>query len=242
VERRYFKWRSDALGCERELLVFGSAGERVLVFPTRDGRFYDYENWGMVGAATERIERGEIQLYCVDSMDRDSLYADWAEPRHRIKRHLEFERYLIDEVVPFSETLNPGTPLVTHGCSLGAYHAVNLAFRHPKKFGRVVALSGRYDLTEPAGGFRDLFDGYYDDDVYYNNPSHFVARMWDPEILTALRRMKIVLCIGREDAFFANNVQFGEVLKAKQIPHILEIWETEAHRPRYWRPMIEKFL
>jgi esterase/lipase superfamily enzyme len=31
-----------------ELLVFGHAGPKVLVFPTRDGRFYEYENLGLV--------------------------------------------------------------------------------------------------------------------------------------------------------------------------------------------------
>jgi esterase/lipase superfamily enzyme len=39
---------------------------------------------------------------------------------------------------------------------------VNIALRHPHQFDRVVAFSGRYDLTRPIDGFRDLFDGYYD--------------------------------------------------------------------------------
>ncbi len=42
--REYHKWFSPHLQREMELLILGHAGARVLVFPTRCGRFYDYEN------------------------------------------------------------------------------------------------------------------------------------------------------------------------------------------------------
>jgi S-formylglutathione hydrolase FrmB len=68
--------------------------------------------------------------------------------------------------------INPNPSLTAHGCSLGASHAVNIAFRHPHLFTHVLALSGRYDLARDfGGGFRDLFDGYYDDNVY-SQPFH----------------------------------------------------------------------
>ena len=40
----------------------------MLAFPTRCGRFYDYENMGMVGALAHKLEQGWIQLICVDSI------------------------------------------------------------------------------------------------------------------------------------------------------------------------------
>jgi esterase/lipase superfamily enzyme len=46
--RQHHKWFSHSLGRDMELLVFGRGGAKVLVFPTREGRFYDYENWGQV--------------------------------------------------------------------------------------------------------------------------------------------------------------------------------------------------
>jgi esterase/lipase superfamily enzyme len=58
-----------------ELLVFGHGGARVIVFPTREGRFFDYENFGLVASLSHRIEAGRIQLFCVDSVDSESLYA-----------------------------------------------------------------------------------------------------------------------------------------------------------------------
>lgn len=242
ISRAYHKWNSTRLGREMEILVFGDRGARVIVFPTRDGRFFDYENWRMVSAVEDKIAQGYIQLICVDSNDRNSLYADWMDPADRMGRHEEYEAYILHEVLPFTETLNPGSFLIAHGCSLGGYHAVNIAFRHPDIFGKVVALSGRYDLTVNTGSFRDLFDGHNDDRIYYNNPSYFVPNIENATLLDQLRRMEITLAIGDEDAFHQNNRDFSQVLTEKQIPHDLHVWGGEAHRPRFWRQMVKLYL
>lgn len=224
------------------MLVFGHAGARVVVFPTRDGRFFDYENWRMVGAIAEKIEAGHLQLFCVDSNDRDSLYADWMRPADRMRRHLDYERYILDEVLPFSEERNANPFVIAHGCSLGAYHAVNMAFRHPDRFGKIVALSGRYDLTLSVGSFRGLFDGYTDDLIYFNNPSHYIPQIEDEALLAQLRRLDITIAIGAEDAFLPNNRAFSDALWQKGIWHQFAVWDGEAHRPRYWRQMVTIYL
>ena len=72
MKREYHKWSSPALGREMELLVFGHTGVPVLVFPTSGGRFYEFEDRGLVGALGGKIDNGEIQLYCVDSVDMES--------------------------------------------------------------------------------------------------------------------------------------------------------------------------
>jgi esterase/lipase superfamily enzyme len=225
-----------------ELLVFGHTGARVIVFPTRDGRFFDYENWHMVEAIRDKIEQGYIQLYCVDSYDRYSLYADWMRPEDRMKRHLVYERYIVEEVVPFSVEKNAHCFVIAHGCSLGAYHAMNITLRHPDVFGKVVALSGRYDLTETIGPFRGLFDGYYDDLIYFNMPSHYVARIEDETLLAQLRKLQITYVIGDQDIFLPNNRAFSRSLWQKKIPHHFYLWHGEAHRPRYWRQMVKLYL
>lgn len=242
MNREYHKWHSPFIGREMELLVFGHAGARVIVFPTRDGRFFDYENWRMVEVLKDKIEAGHLQLFCVDSIDRESLYADWAVPADRMKRHLDYENYILREVAPFSASLNPDFTLIAHGCSLGAYHAMNITLRHPHRFGKVVALSGRYDLTEEVGSFRGLFDGYYDDLVYFNNPSHYLPRLEDGATLEQLRRLQIVFVIGKDDTFYENNKQLSEVMTAKGIPHTFTVWDGEAHRAREWRKMVRWYL
>jgi len=225
-----------------ELLVFGRAGMRVLVYPTRGGRFYDYENWGLVQSLRPRIEAGELQLYCVDSVDAESLYCTGIPPAARMRRHLQYESYVLAEVLPFSQYLNPDSPLCAHGCSLGAYHAANIAFKYPHLFQKLLALSGRYDLTLAPGPYRDLFDGYYDQTIYFNNPSHFLPRLNDPLLLEDLRRMDITLVIGAEDAFLENNHQLHMALKAQKVPHRYYVWDGEAHRARYWRKMVTLYL
>jgi esterase/lipase superfamily enzyme len=72
-----------------ELLIFGHSGARVLVFPTSMGRFYEWEDRGMMGALGEQIERGWIQMYCVDSVDAESWYARGKDPGARAWRHME---------------------------------------------------------------------------------------------------------------------------------------------------------
>src|SRR5215813_3400008 len=98
--REYHKWFSPRLGRDMELLVFGHAGAAVLVFPTREGRFFDYENWGLVGALGEHVESGRMRLFCVDSLDAEALYCRCRPPQERIARARQYEGYILEEVVP----------------------------------------------------------------------------------------------------------------------------------------------
>jgi len=196
----------------------------------------------MVDALEHRINAGELQLYCVDSIDGEALYSEQIPPPERIQRHLRYEAYIRDEVLPFSAVKNPNSKLIAHGCSLGAYHAMNIALRHPGMFHKVVALSGRYDLTQQLGPYRALFDGFYNDQIYFNNPSHFLPQIQDEAILRQLRRMEIIFVIGQEDAFLRNNQELSQRMTEKKIPHEFYIWEGEAHRPRIWREMVRCYL
>ena len=237
MQREYHRWHSPVLGRDMELLTFGASGARVIVFPTRVGRFFDYENWGLIEALRDKIDNGWLQLCCIDSIDAESLYCDWCPPWDRIARHRQYEDYVLSEVVPFTLERNPGSPLIAHGCSMGAYHAVNIAMRHPALFCRVVAFSGRYDLTRSGGSFRDLFDGFYNEDIYFHSPSHFLPNINDQESLELLRRMQVTIAIGEEDAFLDNNLQFRAALQEKGIQPSFHIWSGEAHKARYWREM-----
>ena len=242
VRRQYHHWFSPRLGRSMELLQFGHSGARALVFPTRQGRFYDYEDWGLVNALASTIEAGNLQLYCVDSIDSESLYCGSCHPAHRVARHRQYEAYLRHEVIPLMRSGDPHAFLIAHGCSIGAFHATTLALRHPGLFGKLVALSGRYDLTKAVGPFPDLFDGYYDRDVYFYTPTHFLPNLHDHASLQAFRRMEITLSIGNEDPFLDSTLQLSRQMDAHAIGHHLAIWNGEAHRPRYWRQMVQLYL
>jgi esterase/lipase superfamily enzyme len=179
---------------------------------------------------------------CVDSVDAEGLYCRCRPPHERIARSRQYEAYILDEVVPLVRSMDPGAPLVAHGCSIGAYHAVNIAFRHPDHFRRVVGLSGRYDLTRRMGLFPDLFDGYYDQDIYFHTPSHFIPNLTDAFLLDKLRGLDITLAIGEADPFCENTRHLSGALWQKGVPNRLDVWTGEAHRAREWRQMVRLYL
>lgn len=242
MNREYHKWHSPALGREMELLVFGDGGERMLVFPSRKERFYEYENHGMIHSLRGPIEAGRLQVICVDGIDDDSLYCFEKAPEQRIERHLQFERYILEEVLPFSAALNRRAPLTVHGCSFGAYHAVAIALRHPQHFTRVLAFSGRYDLTLHTAHYHSLFHGFYSDALREIVPSHFVPLLTDRKRLKAIREIQFTFVVGDEDPFYENNVELCAALTERQIKNELHAWCGIAHRFRYWRQMVRIYL
>ncbi|MEI6865145.1 alpha/beta hydrolase-fold protein [Flavicella sp.] len=242
MKRTYHKWYSPNLEKEMELLVFGHGGTKVLFFPPRMGRFYDYENWNIVDSLSTKINQGYIQLYCVDSIDVESFYNNFIHPVCRIYRHAQYEKYIIREVVPLANKMNPSSHLISAGCSLGAYHAVNIALRYPYLFCKVVGMSGRYDLTKNNGCFQDLLSGYQDSEVYFNMPNQYLKNLICPRIIYELNRLDIILAIGKEDVFLASNFLLSGTLRRKEISHNLFIWDEEAHKAKYWRKMVEIYI
>jgi esterase/lipase superfamily enzyme len=242
MEREYQKWYSSELQRDMELLIFGYSGRAVLFFPTRMARFYDYENWGIIDALQELINNGQLQLFCVDSIDSESFYNQNIHPAERITRHLQYEQYLLNEVLPFISTKNKVGYLEVAGCSMGAYHAANIALKHPELFKRVVCMSGRYDLTQSIQTFDDLFDGYFNNDIYFNTPQQFLVNMGESELLNSIRRLEIIIAIGETDPFIDNNYQFTQLLSSKGIANQFYVWDGFAHRPKYWKQMVKLYL
>jgi esterase/lipase superfamily enzyme len=238
MERSYHKWFSYSLQKDMELLVFGKGGKAILFFPTRMARFYDYENWGVIETLRTRIEAGEMQVFCVDSIDSESFYNSGEHPDTRIARHKQYEDYIINEVVQLIYKINGGAYIQTAGCSMGAYHAVNIAMKYPWLFSRAVGLSGRYDLTQGSGDFRDLLDGHRNEAVYFSMPQQFVPNLADGYLLSELSDLEVVLAVGKEDPFLQGNIDFGRLLNQKELPNQLHIWEGYAHRATDWKQMV----
>jgi esterase/lipase superfamily enzyme len=218
-----------------ELLIFGQGGARVLVFPTSLGKFFEWEDQGMVSALGDHLENGWIQLFCLDSIDAESWYARHKHPAERAARHVQYERYLLDEVVPLSWQLNQTPFLMTTGASFGAYHAVNLAFRYPQMVNRVIGMSGLYDIKQ-------ILRGYEDATVYPHDPAHYMIHESDPARLEALRRMNIILAVGQTDPNLQDNKHLSDVLWSKGIWHAFRLWDGWAHDWPWWRQMIRLYI
>ena len=73
MNREFHRWWSNDLQRNMDLLVFGHDGPKVLVFPTSMGRFFEYEDNKMIAALADRLEYGQLQVYCVDGVDTREL-------------------------------------------------------------------------------------------------------------------------------------------------------------------------
>ncbi len=70
-------WLSSNLGQEMTLRVYGQAGKPVIVFPALGGTFHEFEDFGMVEAVSGFVEAGQVKLFTVATIDRES-WANWA--------------------------------------------------------------------------------------------------------------------------------------------------------------------
>ncbi len=236
MRRDYHKWFSPRLGRDMELLVYGHAGLPAVVFPTSQGRFYEFEDRGMVDAIRWKIDNGEVQLFCVDSVDAESWYNRNVGPRWRIARQVQYDDYIIHEVVPLVKKLNWSPKMAAIGCSFGGYHAVTMALRHPDVFTAFLSMSGAFDMDSFLGG-------YYDQDVYFNQPTHFIPGMSDPWFLDRYRQNTYVLATGVHDQCWNDNERLASVMRSKGIPVRLDVWGDNArHDWPWWQRMAQVYL
>jgi esterase/lipase superfamily enzyme len=228
-------WISPALGREMPIQIFGHAGARVLVFPTSMGSCYEWGDRHMHEVLGDHLENGWIQLFCLDHVHDESWYNKGMHPGARAWRHLQYDHYVLTEVLPFTEKVNSNPFVITTGASFGAYHAACFGFRHPERVHRIVGLSGMYDVKSMTEGYSDL-------NVYVCNPMDFMRHEHDPARLDAFRRQDIVFAIGKDDPSYGNNVEFSGILWGKGIGNALREWDGWAHDWPYWEKMIRMYI
>lgn len=236
MHREYQRWFSRTLGRDMEMLVFGHSGRPVIVFPTSMGAFFEYEDRGMVGALSDKIDAGELQLFCVSTLDKETFYAKMVSPRDRINRYLQYEEYIANEVMPFITRQNGSTTAGVTGCSFGAYHAMVMALRHPDLFTSCLSMGGAFDIMR-------FLHGYFDEDAYLLSPPHFLPNLTDPWFLERCRQNKWVLVTGERDICRADTEHAARLLSHKDIPHSLHVWGNGSdHDWPEWLKMAKAYL
>lgn len=241
MQIEYHRNFSRHLNQDIELKVYGHYGKPVIVFPAHAGRFYDYENFGMVQALRDSIQGGRIKLFTVDSIDRQSWSNNDLHPADRARRHEEYDRYITQEVTPWirEHCGNYEGKFLLTGCSMGAYHAANFFFRHPDLFDSLIAISGIYQL-------KTILGGYMDDLVYFNTPLAYLPNLEDPWYLDQYRQSQIIVCCGQgawEDDMLADTLALKAVLDAKLIPAWVDIWGYDVnHDWPWWQKMMPYFM
>jgi esterase/lipase superfamily enzyme len=232
-------WFSPALGQEMTFETYGHAGRPVLAFPSQDGRTGDFAGFGMVDACAEIIEAGRMRLVAVDGVDWQSWTNAAVAPAERARRHLDYDRYVMDELVPFvRKATGRGTMWVT-GCSMGAFHAANFFFRRPDAFDGVIGLSGLYSATS-------FIADQWDDATYFNSPLQYLPGLADPTYLDRYRRSAIAFAVGQgqwEEDCLADTRALEQILREKGIPAWFDYWGSDvAHDWPWWRRMLPYFL
>ena len=235
MQREYHRWFAGDLGREMEMLTFGHAGRPYVVFPTSMGAFFEFEDRGMVGALASKLDEGSLQLFCVSTVDDESFYASTVHPRARVERYLQYERYLIGDLVPFiKHRTNSDTAGVT-GCSFGAYHSFTMALRHPDVFTSCVCMGGAFDLMRVLKGWVD--------DAYLLSPPHFLPNLTDEWFLDRFRQNKWVFVTGERDICRGDTEQASQLLNSKGIPNSLHVWgHGSEHDWPEWKKMVQVYV
>lgn len=224
-----------------ELKVYGWYGKPMVVFPAQGGRFWDWEDFGMVEACRYFIENGMIKVFTVDSIDRES-WANWnLHPADRARIHEAYDKYITHEVAPFirEHCHNSDEKFISTGVSMGGYHSANFFFRHPDIFDVVISLSGLHKLSHFIGN-------YMDENVYFNSPIYYLPNLNDPWYLDQYRQSKIILCCGQgawEDEMIADAHIMKQIIENKNIPAWIDFWGYDVnHDWPWWRQMLPYYL
>jgi len=236
--REIHKWFSPNLNKEMEIVVYGYSGYALLLFPTADSDYLEYERYHLIDALGEFLSKGEIKIFCINSINSESWLNSSIHPADRAARHQQFNKYVIEEVIPFITNHCKGkVPIVVSGASLGAFHSANTFFRRPDLLAGVIAMSGSYDIKAYS-------DGYYDDNCYFNSPVDYLPNLTDKKILSQLKNKQIIISSGQGDYEAPEESQrLSDILNSKGIKHWLDIWGHDVvHDWPTWRQMLPYYL
>lgn len=218
-----------------EFLWFGKFGRPVMLFPTSAGRYYENEDFKLAESVADKVDAGEIQLVLPDTVNSESWYNTSVHPAIRAARHVQYDAYLRNELVPYVHNRAQRGDLTVYGASFGAYHAANFAARYPDLVSRAICFSGVFDIDS-------FTDGYWDENCYFHSPTAYIPNM-DGELVGKLSRVNWVIATGEHDSLVQKNRAFSEMLWAKGIPNHFELWPGQfGHDWPWWREHLRRFV
>src|SRR5262249_3610325 len=131
--------------------------------------------------------------------------------------------------------------VVATGCSFGAYHAVNFAFKRADLFPLAIGQSGIYDVTGVGWGERG-------DAVYFSNPADYVPNLQGDHLDWLRTRVSILLVVGEgrgadRTGALPSTRAFAARLAEKGLRHELDVWGPDAwHDWPAWRAQLAYHL
>jgi esterase/lipase superfamily enzyme len=235
MKENYHKWFSLPLQREFEMLTFGDAGLPLIIFPTSGGKYFEAKDRGLIDSVSDLISSGSLMVFCPDSVNNESWYNYSAHPSERVKRHIQYENTILDEVIEFAVHETGFKRVAVAGCSFGGYHSVNIAFKHPDKVSSLLTMGGAYDIKR-------FIYGYYDDECYFNNPPDYMPNLSDNWYLSRIKQMNIILGTGEYDFCLPENYRLSEILNSKNVKHFLDVRKNAGHDWQWWKQMFRDYV
>ncbi len=241
MERKELSWYSRYLQRDMNMIVYGQSGVPFIVFPCQDSMCNNFEEFQMIDTLSDYLDNNQIQLFCVDTVDKESWSDTFGNKEHRAQIQENYYHYIVDEVVPFmyNEYHIASRPFAT-GCSLGATHAAIVFFRRPDIFEGVIGLAGCYDAPH-------FFDGWCNETLYDNSPVHFLKNMpADHPYIDLYNQRKIILSVG-QGRWNKEGIRTIEILRTifqnKGIHGWIDLWGYDVdHDWPWWKKQYRYFL
>jgi len=231
LTEQYHRWYSQSLSRDMEMLVFGTHGYPVILFPTSMGRYHQNKDFGLIDSVRWFVDNGLVKIYCPDSIDTQSWYNRGIHPADKARTHMAYDNMLQNEVVPWAMHETGAGKVAVAGCSFGGYHAANYAFKHPERVAHMFSMGGAFDIK--------MFTGdYYDNNIFYNNPVDYLPGSNNPD----LWHMNIILGTSDRDICKGYNYQLSNILNQKHINHWLDVRPFAEHDWPIWKEMFPHYL
>ena len=239
MKRELSGWFSPALQKEMPIVSYGDYGFALLLVPTAAADYLEYERFQLMEILAPYINSGKLRVFSVNSINNESWLNKEIAGAHKAIRHNQFNEYIYNEVVPFiKNAASPETPIITCGASFGALHSMNLFLKRPDLINGVIAMSGVYNLS-------DYSKDYFDEQVYFNSPMHYMPNLTDHSMLEQIRKsnhIHILTGSGDYEDPEASRT-FAGILSNKGIPFELDVWGAEwKHDWPTWRAMLPLYL
>ncbi len=235
MNRDLVRWHSRHLDRDMEFTWFGWYGKPVVLFPTSMGRYWENEDFHLVDSLADKIDAGEIQVACVDTVNAEAWYNKSAHPGWRAWRHELYDRYLADELMPYVHNRAGRGDVAVYGASFGAYHAANFAAKHPEMVQKAILFSGVFDI-------HDCTDGFWNDTCYFNCPTAFIPNLPDEQV-AKLNNIDWIIATGEHDHIRQWSHDFSDILGRRGIRNYLEIWKWAfGHDWPWWRDNLRRFV
>lgn len=239
MHRSEAQWYSTRIGIDMPIAAYGHAGPALLMLPTATADYLEYERYHLIQDLGHHIDNGRLRIYSINNITKWALFDHGMPGWQRTALLAAYDDYIVSEVLPWIR-INSGDPWiqpVIAGISIGAYSAANTFFKHPDVLRGLIAISGTYDIAY-------YLDGYFDDNLYFNNPGSYLPNLHDDWHLSRMRQDAIILSSGQgayEEP--GHTIHLSNMLNDKGVNHWLDLWGYDvAHDWPWWPKMLDHYV